>query len=120
MTDLLVSSLMVDGGLQLALTAAIKVEVQDLEDTCFEKESEQVQLSFDTHLIEIFLLGYFLSYNFLKICEFYNLKTHNLLIEENLWGVIQLVWIQLQKKQYFKEKSSTLKKKKQYVPCSKK
>ena len=42
MTDLLVSSLMVDGGLQMALTAAIKVEVQDLEDTCFEKESEQV------------------------------------------------------------------------------
>ncbi len=36
------SSLMVDGGLQMALTAAIKVEVQDLEDTCFEKESEQV------------------------------------------------------------------------------
>ncbi len=26
----------------MALTAAIKVEVQDLEDTCFEKESEQV------------------------------------------------------------------------------
>ena len=26
----------------MALTAAIKVEVQDLEDTCCEKESEQV------------------------------------------------------------------------------
>jgi hypothetical protein len=26
----------------MALTAAIKVEVQDLEETCCEKESEQV------------------------------------------------------------------------------
>jgi hypothetical protein len=27
----------------MALTAAIKVELQDLEDTCCEKESEQVK-----------------------------------------------------------------------------
>ena len=52
MTDLLVSSLMVDGGLQMALTAAIKVEVQDLEDTCFEKESEQVS----SHLFKVIAL----------------------------------------------------------------
>jgi hypothetical protein len=30
----------------MALTAAIKVELQDLEDTCCEKESEQVKVSF--------------------------------------------------------------------------
>lgn len=41
MTELLVSSLMVDGGLQTALVAAIKVEVLDLEGECSEKESEQ-------------------------------------------------------------------------------
>ena len=38
MTDLLVSSLMADGGLESALMAAIKVEVQDLENNFFEKE----------------------------------------------------------------------------------
>ena len=38
MTDLLVSSLMADGGLEAALMAAIKVEVQDLENIFFEKE----------------------------------------------------------------------------------
>ena len=38
MTDLLVSSLMADGGLETALMAAIKVEVQDLENNFFEKE----------------------------------------------------------------------------------
>jgi len=41
MTELLVSSLMVDGGLQTALVAAIKVEMLDLDEGSCEKESEQ-------------------------------------------------------------------------------
>ncbi len=35
----------------MALSAAIKVEVQDLEDTCFEKESEQVNSSFQNYFL---------------------------------------------------------------------
>ncbi|XP_037077215.1 E3 ubiquitin-protein ligase HERC2-like [Pollicipes pollicipes] len=54
MTDLLVSSLMADGGLETALRAAVKVEVQDLEEGG-EKEvllsqmmTEQAQLEAET------------------------------------------------------------------------
>ena len=39
MTDLLVSSLMADGGLKASLQAAIKVEIRELEDSC-EKEDK--------------------------------------------------------------------------------
>lgn len=39
MSDLLVSSLMADGGLESAIQAAIKIEVSDLED-CMEKEGD--------------------------------------------------------------------------------
>ncbi len=46
MTDLLVSSLMADGGLEAALLAAIKIEVQELEETRFEKD-KPVEVSLD-------------------------------------------------------------------------
>ena len=41
MTDLLVSSLMADGGLEIALLAAIKIEVHDIEEASFEKEQDK-------------------------------------------------------------------------------
>uniref|UniRef100_T1IYS2 HECT-type E3 ubiquitin transferase n=1 Tax=Strigamia maritima TaxID=126957 RepID=T1IYS2_STRMM len=47
MTDLLVSSLMADGGLEIALQAAIKVEVQDLEEMK-EKELDKDECSTTT------------------------------------------------------------------------
>jgi E3 ubiquitin-protein ligase HERC2 len=50
MTDLLVSSLMADGGLEAALLAAIKVEVSDLEEFC-EKEGDRDKPSSDDLLM---------------------------------------------------------------------
>ena len=44
MTDLLVSSLMADGGLEAALVAAIKVEVRDMDDDFSEKEESDKPL----------------------------------------------------------------------------
>ena len=50
MTDLLVTSLMADGGLKLSLQAAIKVEIKELEDIT-EKE-DKVDLDKDTLMTE--------------------------------------------------------------------
>lgn len=41
MTDLLVSSLMADGGLEIALLTAIKIEVHDIEESSFDEKNEQ-------------------------------------------------------------------------------
>ena len=51
MSDLLVSSLMADGGLEAAILAAIKVEVRDLEECPLEKEGERDKPSMEEHLI---------------------------------------------------------------------
>lgn len=45
MTDLLVSSLMADGGLEAALVAAIKVEVRDIDDFSEKEESDKPLIS---------------------------------------------------------------------------
>lgn len=52
MSDLLVSSLMADGGLEAAILAAIKVEVRDLEECPLEKDGERDKPTLlDEHLI---------------------------------------------------------------------
>ena len=52
MTDLLVSSLMADGGLKTSLEAAIKVEIKEMENSSEKEEKIELEKPGDTLMTE--------------------------------------------------------------------
>lgn len=81
MSDLLVSSLMADGGLEAAILAAIKVEVRDLEECSLEKEGERDKPAMEEHLIteQALLEAETKRTQEVRLCIFLNLLFANLL-----------------------------------------